>query len=184
MKLLVFVANGTEDSELVTTISLLKRANIDSYLISTEDSLVITGSHSTRITCDELLSNLNLRKMMDYDGLFFPGGKRGVNTVKSKDIVIDLIKEYNLRGKPIMAICAAPTILGKAQVLTNKKYTCYDGFNEEIMGGEFMQGSPAIRDKNIITGRSAGHTTEFALTIIEYLKGKEESDRIAKAILL
>ena len=105
MKLLVFVANGTEDSELVTTISLLKRANIDSYLISTEDSLVITGSHSTRITCDELLSNLNLRKMMDYDGLFFPGGKRGVNTVKSKDIVIDLIKEYNLR---LRGCCVRP----------------------------------------------------------------------------
>ena len=83
-----------------------------------------------------------------------------------------------------MAICAAPTILGKAGVLKNKKYTCYDGFNEEIDDAEFIQGSPSIRDKNIITGRSAGHTTEFALTIIEYLKGKEESDRIAKAILL
>ena len=184
MKILVFVANGTEDSELVTTISLLKRANIDSYLISCEDTLVVMGSHSLKITADELLSNLNIRKMLDYDGLFFPGGKRGVSTVKSKDMVIDLINEYNRRAKPIMAICAAPTILGKAGVLKNKKYTCYDGFNEEIDDAEFIQGAPSIRDKNIITGRSAGHTTEFALTIIEYLKGKEESDRIAKAILL
>jgi len=38
--------------------------------------------------------------------------------------------------------------------------------------------------KNIITSRGAGTAYEFALTIIEQLKGKELAQKIAKSIVL
>ena len=183
MKILTFIADGTEDSELITTLDILKRGGIDYHIISCSKKNTEL-SHKINIIADDVIDNHSLQSLMDYDGLFFPGGKRGTDIVKSNKLVLDLISQYELRKKPIMAICAAPTILGKAGIMNGVNFTCYDGFEKDVVGGIYHKGAPLVRDKNIITGRSAGYTIEFALEIVEYLKGKDERDNVSKKLLL
>ena len=182
MRILTFIANGTEDSELVTTLDLLKRAGIDYYLVSL-DEIEVTLSHGIRIKADSLLKDLSIKSMLNYDGIFLPGGSRGTNTFKNSEQLAQILIEYDLRAKPIMAICAAPTVLGKVGILEGKKYTCYDGCEEEIEGGRYMKNIGAIRDQNIITAKSVYYTINFALKIIEYLKGNESVELVEKQIL-
>lgn len=184
MKILAFAADGSEDSELITTLSLFKRAGIETYLLSVSGELLIKGSHGNRIMCDALFSSLSLQALMDYDGLFFPGGKRGVELMRNNEQLLKLVRAYSERMKPVMAICAAPSILGVAGVLDGKQFTCYDGFETFVPNGIYMKGKDSVRDKNIITGRSAGYTINFALEAIKYLLGDEARTKVAKAILL
>lgn len=183
MKILAFIANGTEDSELVNTISLLKRAKIDNYLVSVEDMEVMC-SHGLKVKADAKLSDLSLKALRDYDGIFIPGGSRGVNAFKNTESLLELIRMYALRAKPIMAICAGPQVLAKAGIMEGVNFTCYDTCEDEITMGIYHKEKGAIRDKNIITSRSAAYSFDFAFEIIEYLKGKEAVELVKKQILL
>ena len=184
MKILALVAHGSEDSELVNTLSLLKRARIDSFLLSVEPTIYITLSHSLKIVADSTLEKETMKGLLDYDAIFLPGGKRGTDTFKSNEKVLELIRSYNLRGKPVLAICAAPSVLAKAGIMEGVNFTCYDGFEEEIKMGIYHKELGSVKDKNIITAKSAAYSFEFAFNIIRYLKRESEEERVKKSILL
>ncbi|MCR5741854.1 MAG: DJ-1/PfpI family protein [Gammaproteobacteria bacterium] len=184
MRILVLVANGSEDSELVNTISLLKRAGIDNYLLSVDDSLNLTLSHSLKIVADEMLKNKKVSQLLDFDAIFLPGGKRGTDTFKKSEKVLDLLRAYSDRSKPIFAICAAPSVLGKAGIMDGINFTCYDSFEKEVPNGIYHKEVGAIKDKNFITAKSAAYSFDLAYLIINYLKGEEEVLKVKKSILL
>ncbi len=183
MKILAFMANGTEDSELIGTLSLIKRAGVERYLISVEDTLTLKGSHGNTIVCDNMLKDLSIKELLNYDAIFIPGGKRGVDTMKSNKDLLKLISEYNKRGKPLFSICAGPAVLNKAGVMDGINFTCYDGFEDEIKKGIYHK-EGVVKDKNIITSRSVAYVTPFGLEIIKYLISEEESLRVKKTILI
>ncbi|GAF84392.1 unnamed protein product, partial [marine sediment metagenome] len=69
-----------------------------------------------------------------------------------------------------------------AGILEGKKFTCYPGAEEKINSGTFLK-EAVVRDGNIITSRGVGTAIPFALAIIEYLLGKEESQKMVSTIV-
>lgn len=181
MKILAFCANGSEDAEFIITVDLLRRAKVDVSIVSVENESIYT-SHNVQIRADKMLKDMDKDELMSYDGLFLPGGKVGVSNLIKSNKLISLIKDFYNCGKLVSAICAAPTVLAKANIMSNHKFTCYDGF-ESLIDGDYMKAMPYVIDSNIITGRSLNYTIDFALAIIEYLVGKDERERVEKGIL-
>ena len=93
-----------------------------------------------------------------------------------------MVREYSDSGRIVAAVCAAPTVLASAGLLSGKKYTCYPGFESGIKGAEYT-GAPCETDGNIITGKSMGCATEFGLGILKELKGGEVADNVEKGIV-
>ncbi|MBR4592866.1 MAG: DJ-1/PfpI family protein, partial [Elusimicrobiaceae bacterium] len=111
--------------------------------------------------------------------LVLPGGP-GYDKLEKNTQVQQLIQQFIKDGKVVAAICASPTILGRAGYLKGKKYTCFTSMNEDF-GGTFTGGYVAV-DGNIITGQSAAATVDFGLAIIEKLLGKDKADAVKKSI--
>ena len=57
----------------------------------------------------------------------------GSTNLKSSETVISILRKMQSEDKYIAAICAAPTVLEHAGVLKGKNYTCYDGFEKELL---------------------------------------------------
>lgn len=98
-----------------------------------------------------------------------------------------IIKEMYASKKLITAICAAPMALNHAGILTGHQVTSYPGLRGEVEGTNvhYVDGPAAVvHDGMIITSRGPGTALAFALTIIEALVGKGESDLVAKQLLL
>src|SRR3712207_8203371 len=51
---------------------------------------------------------------------------------RSSKKVIDLVREFNEHGKIVAAICAAPIVLDKADIIKGKNVTSYPGFENEL----------------------------------------------------
>jgi len=79
------------------------------------------------------------------------------------------------------AICAAPSIFGKAGILNNLKATCFPGYEDQLGKAIFVK-ERVVRDRNVITSRGAGTAVEFGLAIVDYLAGKAEADKVSGAI--
>ncbi len=66
-------------------------------------------------------------------------------------------------------------------ILEGKKVTCYPGYEDKLTKA-VPTGNKAEVDGNIITGKGMGVSIEFSLAVIEALKDKETSQKIAASI--
>lgn len=180
MEILVLLANGCEEVEALAVVDLLKRAGISVCMASVTKDRKITGSHGIIFEADQLLQDAVQR---EYAGVFLPGGLPGANTLAEDRTVRKLLQDMNEKELLISAICAAPVVLEKAGILKNKQVTCYPGFERVIQEGLVVDAS-VVKDGHIITGRAVGAAFELGLSLIDYLKGKKEREKIRSQCLI
>ena len=177
-KVYVFLANGFEEVEGLTVVDLLRRAEIETTMISIMGTKEIIGAHKIKLEADALFEEVDYS---DADMLVLPGGMPGTTNLAEYKELVELLLQFNREGRKLAAICAAPSVLGMNGILKDKKATCYPGF-EDKLGGAILTGNKVEKSANIITGKGMGTAIEFALCIIAELKGSELADEIAKSI--
>ena len=67
-------------------------------------------------------------------------------------------------------MCAAPIVLEKANLLINKKYTAYIGYDQKIHQGTYLEDIVVI-DGNIVTSRGPATVYAFAYRLVDLLGG-------------
>lgn len=176
----LFLAEGFEEIEAITTIDLLRRAGLAVLTVAVGDSLEVAGAHNIRIIADTHIRDTDFASA---DAFVLPGGLPGVTNLEASSKLLDLLRQGYAGGKLLAAICAAPSILGGLGFLEGRPAVCYPSF-EEKLGGYIPSASPVVVSDNIITACSAGVTIDFALSIITALLGSEAAERVAKAIII
>ena len=172
----IFLTTGFEEIEAIATIDVLRRAGLNVVTVSVESSKQVEGSHGVMVTADTLLE---ANDYSDSSILILPGGTVRLGEF---DFLNKLLVSQNNAGKPIAAICAAPSLLGRLGILEGKEATCYPGFEEYLQGAKVVDKRVAT-DGNVITGRGPGCTVEFALKIVEVLLGQAKRREIAEALI-
>ena len=179
-KVAVHLAEGFEEIEAVSIIDVLRRANIETLVVSVTNNKAVTGSHGIQITADVLFEEVDYSAV---DMIVLPGGLPGSNNLKNHSGLGKQILDFHKNGKPLGAICAAPLVFGNLGILKNQKATCYPGFENQLHGAE-VTGAEVETSGKIITGKGAGVAIQFALKIVESLKGKTLADELAKKMIL
>jgi 4-methyl-5(b-hydroxyethyl)-thiazole monophosphate biosynthesis len=178
MQVSVFLANGFEEMEAITPIDILRRADIKVNTISISDNYEVCGAHGIKIIADYLFDDVDFSKS---DLLFLPGGMPGTKNLDGHEGLKNLIINHFNLGKNIAAICAAPSILGKLGILEGKEAICYPGFENQLLGATLSE-NKVVKSGTIITAQGAGVAVDFALKLVEELKGKLVADKIASSI--
>jgi 4-methyl-5(b-hydroxyethyl)-thiazole monophosphate biosynthesis len=178
MKAYIFLADGFEEIEAITPIDLLRRANVEITSISISNSKTVIGAHNISIAADAIFSEVNFE---DADLLILPGGMPGTKNLDGHAGLKKILEQQASQGKLIAAICAAPSILGKMNLLEDKEAICYPGFENQLQGASLSE-RKVVQSGAIITAMGAGVAIEFSLKIIENLKGKTVADQIANSI--
>ena len=166
----LFLDTNFEEIEAVTTIDLLRRANIALTTVSVTGSQHVMGAHQIEVKADRCIADCDFS---DAGMLILPGGATHLDKCQP---LCDLLRKHNEQGKQIAAICAAPSVLGKLGILEGKQATCYPGF-EDFLGESFV-GGLVVESKNIITAKGPGLASDFAFCLIEHLAGEETADQV------
>lgn len=169
----LFLDNGFEEIEAVTTIDLLRRAKIALTTVSVTGNPMVLGAHNIAVEADGLIEKIDF---LDAEMLILPGGQTKLGECSA---LCELLVEHNKADKLIAAICAAPTVLAKLGILEGKQATCYPGLQAAL--GESYVGGLVVESKNIITGKGPGLSSDFAFCIIERLAGAETADAVYDA---
>ena len=166
----LFLDNGFEEIEALTTVDLLRRAGIAVTIVSITGNPMVLGAHNICVQADGLMDNIDFS---DAEMLILPGGPTHLDQSLA---LCELLTEHNKQDKLIAAICAAPSVLGKLGILEGKQATCYPGFEQYL--GESYVGGLVVESKNIITAKGPGLSADFAFCIIEKLAGPEKADEV------
>lgn len=177
-KVYAFAANGTEECELFIVVDLLRRAKIDTVVVSVGEKTVLS-SHAIAFECDAVLTDCNFS---DADALFFPGGKIGSENLSACKAAVAAIGETIERNKIVSAICAAPAVvLGKHGFLDGKRATCYPSF-ERFAPQVKWQNCAVVQDGNFLTARGLGCAFALGFSLIAALNGDDCAKTIAREI--
>lgn len=169
----IFLDNGFEEIEAITTIDLLRRANVALTTVSVVGQDWVMGAHNIPVKADALIEETNFA---DAEMLILPGGATKLHECQA---LCDLLVAHNQADKMIAAICAAPSVLGRLGILQGKQATCYPGF-EEYLGESYIDGL-VVESKNIITAKGPGLSSDFAFCLIEKIVGSEIADQVYDA---
>ncbi len=174
-RVLVPIAEGSEELEAVTIIDLLRRAEIEVIVAGLEPGPV-TMSRKTVIVPDMTLDEA-LR--LEFDMVALPGGLPGADHLNADARIGELLRRMADSGKFVGAVCAAPYVLANAGVLKGKRATAYPGFLERMrLPDTTVTGGAVECDGKVITSRGPGTSMDFALAIIEALCGAATRDGV------
>jgi 4-methyl-5(b-hydroxyethyl)-thiazole monophosphate biosynthesis len=177
---LVPLAQGCEELEAVTIIDLLVRAGIGVVTASLDDERVITASRGV-----QLVAQTTLDAVVDqvFDLVVLPGGLPGADYLQQDERIIKLLQKTAAAGGYVGAICAAPKVLVTAGLLDNRRATSYPGVIDRAPaeGMTYLNQAVVIDDK-IITSKGPGTAMDFALTLIEKLKGSSVRQQVEQGL--
>ena len=177
-KILVAIADGTEELEAVTIIDVLRRAKADVTVASVGEKQVV-ASRGVRLVADVLIADCAEQV---YDLIVLPGGMPGAEHLRDSKALTELLKAQAKSSRYYAAICASPAVvLNHHGLLDNRKATCYPSMLSQI--SDIGEGK-VIVDGNCITSQGPGTALEFALKLVEILFGKEKAKEVAKAMLV
>ncbi|MCM1123013.1 MAG: DJ-1/PfpI family protein [Eubacterium sp.] len=175
----VFFGTGYEEIEALTVVDILRRAGVDTDMVSIMGERSVAGSHGIKVEMDSLIGEVDFDKI---DVIVLPGGMPGTKNLEACEALMDQVDAFVSKGKIVAAICAAPSILGHRGLLRGKKACSYPAFESHLEGAQVLQ-EPAVTDGNIITGRGMGAAIPFGLAILEKLQGAEAARQMAETIV-
>ena len=197
MKALLPVATGNEEIEFCALVDVLRRADVDVTVASVESLDTVVLQKGLRIVPDA-----NLEQVSDetWDAIVMAGGVPGAMNLAASELLKAVIQRHHADGGLVGAICLSPALVLKpAGVLEHvKKVTGNplviktpdqvwpaDAFTK-LLGDVFDSKLRVCvdRESNIVTSQTPGTAIEYALAIVEVLRGKKVASEISDYFLV
>ncbi|MBR3785214.1 MAG: DJ-1/PfpI family protein [Firmicutes bacterium] len=175
----IFLAHGFEEIEALTTVDLLRRADIQVKSVSIMEEKLVYGAHGIGVEADILFKEADFKRCAM---LVFPGGMPGTTNLCNHRELTEEIRQFYTSGRPLAAICAAPMVLAKAGLFDGHEATIYPGMEEELVGAVPAPGN-VVKSGQLITSKGPGTAMDFALALIAELKGEETAAEIREDLV-
>lgn len=178
MKVIVFLAEGFEETEALCPVDVMRRSGLE-VLLAGVDGEYVTSSHGVTIKADIALDDVSDDEV--FSAAFCPGGMPGsVNLAQSWKVNRILVS--TAQTGIVAAICAAPAVvLAPLGLLKGRNATCYPGC-ESYAPDMVFSSSGIVVDGNIVTGKSAGWAFDLGLKLVELLSGADAAEKTRAAI--
>ncbi|XP_072978204.1 protein DJ-1 homolog C [Typha angustifolia] len=176
---LVPVAHGSEEMEVVMLVDILRRAKVNVVIASVEKSTQFIGSQNTKLIADKSISDAS---KSTYDLIILPGGGAGAARLQKSRILKKLLKEQKETGRIYGGICSSPAILQKQGLLKDKVATAHPAVIGDLTC-QVADGTGVVIDGNLITGRGLGSVIDLSLAIVRKLFGHSRARSVAEGIV-
>ncbi|KAL4350276.1 hypothetical protein S245_033248 [Arachis hypogaea] len=176
---LVPVAHGSEEIEVVTLIDILRRAKANVIVASIEKTHEVLASKGTKIVADVLISDA---QESSHDLIILPGGTAGTERLSKSRILKKLLKEQNSAGRIYGAICSSLSILHKQGLLKNKRAAAHSSIIDKAED-EAINGAAVVIDGKLITSEGLSTVTDFALAVVNKLFGNGKARSVAEGLV-
>lgn len=181
-KVLLPLANGSEELEAITIANVLLRGNCEVIMASCSGSLDLYGARKIPLKATKMINEC---QNQSYDMIVVPGGLEGTKNLSKCNELNEMLLQQKKAGKWVAGICAAPAIVFKDLNILPRSYTAYPGFDFAGVAGS-LKDTPyeVCTDQKFITGKGPGTAMAFALKCLESLQGKDTAKKVAEGLLV
>ena len=180
-RVLVPIANGTEEIEAVSIIDTVRRAGAEVTVASVETSLQVTASRGVKLVADARISDC---VKQTYDCIALPGGMPGAEHLRDCAPLIEKLKQQKQSGRLYGAICASPAVVLQPHgLLQGVRATCFPSMRDRLDPAHASD-ERVVVDGNCVTSQGPGTAIPFALALVELLFDATKAREVAGAMLV
>jgi len=161
------LADTFHDTEMKNPYEAIKEAGHETVIIGEKTGVDITAkqgtiSYQADVAADQISA-------ADLDAIVIPGGS-APEKLRINEHMVRLVKEMNEQGKLIAGICHGPQVMISADILRNRKATCFIGIRDDIKnaGAEYLD-QEVVVDGNLVTSRTPKDEPAFIREILNKL---------------
>jgi protease I len=163
---LIIAHTGFQHIEYGVTKKILTSEGYTVLTVSNRPGVATAGLAAITAKIDLPLNKL---KLDTIDGLFIIGGPGCLDNLDTPEMY-EILRRFHEMDKPMGAICVAPRILARAEILTGLRATGWDEDHQlatlfKEYGVNYVR-ETCVVDKNIITATDPQAAQEFAENII------------------
>jgi 4-methyl-5(b-hydroxyethyl)-thiazole monophosphate biosynthesis len=179
-KVLVPIADGTEEIEAACIVDTLRRAGAE-VTVASVDNPQVTASRGMKLVADVRISDC---ANQTYDCIVLPGGMPGAEHLRDSAPLIEKLKQQKQAGRLYGAICASPAVVLQAHgLLPNTRATCYPAMRGKL-DPAYASDEPVVVDGRCVTSQGPGTAIAFALKLVDLLFGARKAGEVADAMLV
>lgn len=179
-KVLVPIADGSEEIEAVCIIDVLRRAGAEVTAASVMPDLTVTASRGVKIVADKGIAECESE---EYDLIALPGGMPGAEHLRDSETLVRMLKKQQEKGDLRGAICAAPAVVFERHgLLEGVRATAHPGFIDKLDDTRALMDRVVV-DGAVVTSRGPGTAIEFALKLVALLYDESAAGAIGEAMV-
>lgn len=178
-RVLVAMANGSEEIETMAPIDILRRAGAEVTIAAIGPGLQVTLSRGVKAVADIQLAEV---KDQVFDAIILPGGQPGANHMRDCPVLISMLKKQQQADRWLAAICASPVVVLQTHGLLVGAATCHPSVERDLRDKSQL-GERVVVAGKCLTSRAPGTAIEFSLKIVEVLYGLQKAQAISQQIL-
>jgi deglycase len=181
-RVLIVATDGFEEWELFGPREILQKRGAEVVLASPKPDPIQATVHDDAGKTIRPDLTIDQASADDFDALILPGGVRNPDQLRMNARVIELIKDFARRGKPIGAICHGPWLLVEADLLRGRKATSWPSIRTDLRNaGANVVDQAAVTDGNIVTSRNPNDVEAFTDALIALIANVPEVAEIRDA---
>lgn len=165
-KILIFIENIFEDLELLYPRYRLMEEGAQVVIAGPKAKETYQSKHGYPCQADIAFQDV---KVDDYEALIIPGGY-APDKMRRHPSAIELVRQFNQKGKIIAFICHAGWMPISAGVIKGVKCTSFSSIKDDMINaGAKWVDEPVVVDRNLISSRTPEDLPYFCPAIIEAL---------------
>jgi protease I len=170
-RVLIVATDGFEESELFGPREILLGRGTEVVLASPDLTPIQATVHDDPGKTIRPDITVEQARVDDFDALILPGGVRNPDHLRTNKAVVDLIRAFAERGKPVAAICHGPWLLVEADVLRGRTATSWPSIRTDLRNaGANVVDEPAVTDGNLVTSRKPDDVPAFTEALISLVE--------------
>lgn len=172
-KALILTGPKVQDHEFIYPYYRLQEEGFE-VTVATEDGKETFGILGTKIPVDISVDDVNSD---DYDLLILPGGAKAMEYMRQNKKILDIITDWNEKGKIIGSICHGAQLLISANIVKGRKISAYYSIKDDVNNaGSTYVDSPFVTDENIITSPHYKHLGPWMKEIFKVYNEKNDTE--------
>lgn len=190
MKVLLFLAKGFETMEFSPFVDVLGWARNDFGMnvsvVTCGFCIQVVSAFGIPVLVDKTIDEINAD---DFAALAIPGGfeEYGFYEDAYNERFLNLIKEFDTKGKIIASVCVGALPIAKSGVLKNRKATTYhlnNGLRQTQLAefGAVVVNEPIVVDGSIITSYCPQTAPGVAFKLLEMLTSRHNLESVRTAM--
>jgi protease I len=166
-KIGVLVEEFYQELEVWYPLLRLREAGAEVFTIGLEPGHIYKSKLGYPVKADRGINDLSPTEL---DALVIPGGW-APDLMRRHPSYVTLVREMNALGKIIAAICHAGWMLCSADIVRNRRATCFFSIKDDLIhaGARYLD-EPVVVDGNLITSRIPDDLPDFCRALLKALQ--------------
>lgn len=166
-KVAVLVEADYQDLEVWYPLLRLREEGYRAVSIGTGTSATYKGKYGYSITVDAAIDRV---RSEDYVGVVIPGGW-APDRLRLSEPVLAFVREIDVAGKVVAAICHAGWVLASADIVKGKRLTSYKAIRDDLVhAGALWSDQEVVIDGNLVTSRTPDDLPAFMRATLRLLR--------------